>query len=552
MPRSQERVFVSFSGRDARTESFVGRLLQRLNDHREDLAWMYARVGHDVPMGEDIGDACKAEIAKATLFVAVVTANALESPYCRLEVAYALEHPRPRGMLLLKDTICAIGGWPPPYDLLAARKQAELDFPVADAVESAVQLILGSLEIPYLPDEQDEPTFPLQRRLFEELAPLASRQLAGPDELRTLARRVAISYRQGDFRAARNQLAALIGSLSIQFPQHAFYYPRLSVVILEAQRLASAAASNREWQELLTELTSLRNSLEPGGYDENLPAAIGYVHQALGKHLDALRAYEEAERMVERTIDPDIAYNIIVSCINLDRAVPTEQIDRLSSVTVEGIAVTSRANMTTILALRSLAYIHNGRVRSFITSLADWCSPEHLVRSDVALRIFSTVESLALATTDSMSLTGIMARLQTQLGEGSRSLQDWFALELSNSKTLFLSGHCAEAASRLRELCRKAPCSPLPVVQLALHDKARGLKLDPAALGTATRMPFDAVDPAMRASDFNYVVGLAWWLLGDHRRAAIKFEESNHDPRQNYDTLLQSYTAAIARHQQLN
>lgn len=549
MTQGCHRIFVSFSARDTRTEVFATKLLQRLNDHRAKLAYMFFRLREDVDNGCDIEQVCRDEISNASLFVALVTADALNSAYTMLETEYALQNPPRDGLVVISSKDCGTATWAGPYSRLAKLKHVVLDFALGESVENATLLILGKSGIVYRPPAAEEPSFPFSRRLFEEVEPLieGQGQFAATDLLRTVSQKISSAYISHQYEECRKQLNALETILQLQFPSHRFFYIKLAGFILQVQELETRNCRPSDLQKVLEAMQDWRSSLSKKEYDENLPAAVGYLHQALGAFEEALICYRQAEAMVVNGPDVDLAYNIIISQLNLGRQISFGEMERILGVCRGGVRSFSVADVTLLLALRSLCYASRGDGRGFIRSLSDWCERPESVRSDIMLSLMNALESFAHTSSEQKAAQLGIELLEKQLRKHTRDRADWFALQFSMGKCLFLVGLAEQAHACLKSLGAEFPMSPLPIVEVALQSLALGSMIACSSLHTVTRMNFESLEPQLKVGEFNYLVGAAWWLLGERTRAAFKYDETSGEAGEYYDELILRYRKVVER-----
>lgn len=526
------RVFVSFSGRDDATRAFVTLLLQRLNDHQRDLAWMYGRLGRDIRAGDDIEMKCKEEIERASLFVAVVTPHAFESPYTRSEVRHALTLSRTTGLeiipILREGTSPTLGA--PPYDALSTLKCLAADGSGIDAVEPVVQEILARLRLPYQPPHEDLRHFPLLRRVFEEIGRVGATGYAiGPvlDTLRRVGLAAGCAYRELRLTEAARQLDALCVQLELFFPDQRFYYPRLARVILAIER------GEEDIPRALLRIREIKDTCNT--FDANLPAATGYLLQEMGRYDEALAAYEEAGRLQGPEPDPDISYNVIVSLINLGRQIPSQLVDTLTGSFAQGMVTRGPDEFTRFLFLRLLCEQYMGNIQACLYLLR-LIPPDSVAPSDVALKILELFEQ-----SDEPELLTVFEPYARRTS-GAATQHQAFEIRHRLARNYFAQQRWNAGFDELAGMLADFPSHPVPRVEFALFQRLSGCRDGSKELLRHTvALKLLDVKPTMTESSFDYYIGFAWWLMGETARAEMKFEESGLAIENHYACIVRRF-----------
>lgn len=526
------RVFVSFSGRDDATRAFVMLLLQRLNEHQRDLAWMYGRIEKDIRAGDSIEEKCKEEIERASLFVAVVTPQAFGSFYTCCEVRYALRLSRKRRLQILpvlREGV-SLSSAAPPYDALLALKCLIADGSEAEAVEPVVQEILARLRLHYQPPHEDLRQFPLLRRVFEEIGRTdATGYAVSPvfDMLRRVGLAAGRAYRERKLDEAARQLNALSVQLELFFPNQQFYYPRLAHIILTIER------GTEDVSQALVRLSEVKDACST--FDANLPAAMGYLLQEMGRYDEALAAYEEAARLQGPELDPDISYNVIISLINLGREIPSSLVNSLTGSFEEGLVTRGPDEFTRFLFLRLLCEQYMGNIQS-CRDLLRIIPPESVVPADLGLKMLELFEQTYEP--------ALFAAFEPYARRASSVAAEPQAFQLRHrlARNYFAQYRWDAGLDELGEMLVDFPTHPVPQVELALFQELSGRGADyKELLRRAVALKLTDVRPTMSESDFDYYIGFAWWLMGETARAEMKFEESGLAIENHYACIVRRF-----------
>lgn len=537
------RIFVSYTERNEETRTFAGNLLKRLNDHEHGLAWNYRSLDGDLTVGSEIRRGCEQEIERATLFVALVTAEAQGSAIVRHEVSFALaraanDHLAIAPVVLLAHLKGGIADLCHPFDALRDRKLVELATTDEDSLETLLAHLVPLTGLTYVPPHPDLEVLPLISRTFNELAQLAvagQSQAGLLDVVRRMLTDVSMQYAQRNLSVAREKMGAAVQLIKTLYPSAALAFPEIVLVVLDIEQ-----AGPGDLPEVIElSLGKLREMQKRIHSDANLLAAIGYLEQARGNHAAALEAYRSAERMDPH--DPDIAYNIMVSLVNAGMRDEGAVSCALLQVFESGLATRSQSDYFRFLGLRILWALHCREAQSFVDRIAmlptDWHGSAdvvlkilELVQARPEMQVAEEAERMALACLSNYSMNDPLA----------------FAVRHRLAHLWMAHGLKGPALAYLDRLTADHPCHPMPVVDSAVFEYAQRRTLNDSTRRKlhwlVSSLKVKDVLPPLSRTTFDYYIGLAYHLLDMRAEATVKFADSGYEECHAYRAVLARLT----------
>ncbi|MCE5238533.1 TIR domain-containing protein [bacterium] len=521
MTAPEPRVFVSFSS-DDREE--VRRLLARLQAQPLNV-WNYADEPQEIPGGASLPDYLCNQINRSDYFVPMVSANALNTRYAKLEVEHALVRRAEHQLQIIPVAVAGCPPdeqWEPPYRELATIRRREADLLSPEELDALVQELCRDMRVDYVPRPNEDPRLPFMLRFDDEIRGLRARHAEHDRAVFTRLMNVrdefVAAYEAGDFLRARARAAFFVAMCEYEFPQAAtsIYYPYVVRAVCE-----SSCGDLRQARETLMAL------LNHPSVDENTYGALGYVARQEGSYQEALALYREAMRL-----DPaDPAARTWVVLLSILCGEPAEEVERVFADIDEGRIVLAGDRMQ-VRALRAFAYANEGRYADAAHVLGE------LVRREEVTADIVVDYAVALGNLDQPTeALGVLESHCEQFHEANF----WHHLASLNLEL----GHLDRAVDCFTELVAMAP-------HVRQYRADAALAYWCADLDCRVR---ETVSPILdlrvfalpeEPEDF-YLDGFANWFLDQTERAEYDFQRSGYSSDKHYREVLSDWRRAFGR-----
>lgn len=375
-----QRVFVSFSGRDARVGDFVRLLWMRLAAQPFEV-FNYERPQSEIPSGHNIEESCKLELDRADFCIVVVSAEAFKSEYTKSEVQYARSLKRKNFLLPL--VLVADRNWPEPYSFLSGTKRLysgskSSPIPFAEEaytiVEKIVRQFCHQQGVDYFPAEFDLPRLPLQKQVWNEIygKDNSTQHYRGNDveNILSYCNKFIELYRRQEFPKAQRRLHSIIDEmegLGINQP----YYPKIVDVIVSLQMEEKGINRKDELESLRSDVQAL--IIDESEYlDGNAFGLAGNIDLLLGYPERALEQFHQAESYIE-VLDYALIHNKVMAAVLSGRSdILSEYMQELRPLVKRGSIVKEPGDLRRLHIIYAIGLCYQGEIDQAFDRLEEW------------------------------------------------------------------------------------------------------------------------------------------------------------------------------------
>jgi hypothetical protein len=540
----RKNVFLSFSAsKDLGDRNFVRRLLKRLGDQPLN-PWIYESAAGEITLGRPIDEACRERIDRCDLFLAYLTPAAFRSAYVASEVAYAVGRRERLVIAPVVSARIAQLSWPAVFETLRGLRGFMLPSDELSHIDDIVNSVCGSLDVAYVSARRESPRLPLRKRIAEELSghyDRASSHDAGrfADVVRgcDLA---ASAYDAGDLDQVERRLVSIDVQLADYFPGVAPYYTRIVTGVLMLDR---ARHDPGQYPRARVHFKALIGSF---GQRVDANAYAGLANAELGccEPAAALASFRQADSMLE-VPDPASFYNIVRASVLANVSLARAEIEERRSRASTGLVAQQPGDISRHFAVLALAFAHGGFWRDAGEA---WTRVQD--KGEVASEVVAEIAQ-ALTKDDVIAdRRGALARqiLGEHLAAASNEPIDRFPAMHMAARLAFEAGDQGAACDMLEELIGQFPRNPVLRVDLAMYYVARHRLADARthARQVVGMQSETECTPPIGASEFNYALGQAFWLIGDRPAAREAFRRSQYPVEFDYEHRLHGWLGQLA------
>ncbi len=537
--RAAPGVFVSFSvGGDLTGRNFVRRLLARLADQPLD-PWIYESPGGEIPLGQPIAAACKQKIDDCRVFLALVTRASLASYHVATEVEHALSR---QGRLVIVPLIgpdLPGTSWPAPFSGLAALRGFVLDANPLETVESIVEALTTHLGVPFSPERQEGPRFPLRRRVMEEVSGQLDRQdahhVARFHDLVRACDLAARAYEAGDIERAERRLVGIELQVEDYFPGVVPYYQRIVAGIFLLERAKTDSARHADARD---HFARVLREVGPRA-DANAYVGLANAQLGLGEPEAALRNFMTADAMLDAP-DPASFHNIVRASVLCRRGLPRAEIERRARSVEAGMLAHEPGSLSRHSCVLALAFAHAGAIDDALQAWERIPDSSELP-AELVVDLASAIAGHdgGVASPERAMMARRMLDEYQQAAAGSSALE-LFPVRHLAARLEFDAGDPRAAIRTLDRLVEDFPAHPIPSVDLAMYAIAAGMPsraLQECRRVLALLSETECV-PSLGAAEFNYALGQAFWLTGNRASAEEALRRSGYPDEYAYASRL--------------
>jgi tetratricopeptide (TPR) repeat protein len=525
----EPEIFISFSTSDEFVADFIRALLVDLNKQRVS-AWIYESIDDEITPGEDIETACKKQIDICDLFIPVISDGAFSSIYAKMEVDYALKYVNNK--LFFPIVLTENNNWPKPYDYFYNRKYGyNSNLKTSDikpTIETISEKICKMLNIDYETTSDINKRLPLKRKIISELRGSQSirknYKTADIGFILSICQNFEKAYEDCNYTEASTIIETIINLISWIFPEEDIYYPYIAKGIVDLElSFQKKIIPDRSDNIFITLIKKNHPKL-----DENAYAGQANIELFSGKPKNALKYYEIAKRYIG---DQDIAlqHNILLAKIIAGNVVHNEDVSLLEKYIRNGIITKQRGSIDRIYFLYVLYLCYIGDIDKAV-DLSN--KVKHEISDDLCdllTKMIDTILNFAETNVNCKFLDKAFKLIDFILKfENTLSAIFIFYLYYKKSWILYDRGELEMAINVLYLMKKKYPRSIKVTCDLAvmLTTKGEESKAYKYCLDIIDYTSHTQIEPDVTSKEFNYILGIAHWLIGNSEIAIDFFRRS--------------------------